>query len=77
MKVKKLYLISQDKNSGYDTYDSAVVVAYSAKLAQKINPNTPDYYAWTKPTNVKVQYIGIASSKLKINSVVCASFNAG
>lgn len=34
-----LYLISQDTNRGYDTYDSAVVVARSESEARKIHPD--------------------------------------
>lgn len=33
-----LYLISQDANKGYDTYDSAVVAAESPEEAVKIYP---------------------------------------
>lgn len=35
-----LYLISQDINSGYDTYDSAVVAAESEKDAREIHPSS-------------------------------------
>ena len=34
-----LYLISQDENIGYDTYDSAVVAAKSEKDARTIHPS--------------------------------------
>ena len=34
----KLFLISQNENSGYDTYDSAVVCAESEEDAKKICP---------------------------------------
>jgi len=34
-----LYLISQDANDGYDTYDSAVVAAKSENDARTINPS--------------------------------------
>lgn len=34
-----LYLISQTANNGYDSYDSAVVAAKSAKDARKIHPS--------------------------------------
>ena len=34
-----LYLISQDVNDGYDTYDSAVVVAKSEQDARDIHPS--------------------------------------
>ena len=35
----KLYKISQKVNSGYDTYDSAVVCAKNEDEARKIHPN--------------------------------------
>jgi hypothetical protein len=35
-----LYLISQDVNEDYDTYDSAVVVAESEDAAQHIHPQS-------------------------------------
>ena len=35
----KLYLISQDVNTGYDTYDSAVVSAKSEADARTIHPS--------------------------------------
>lgn len=35
----KLWLISQDANDGYDTYDSAVVVAATEKEARHISPD--------------------------------------
>lgn len=35
----KLFLISQNKVSGYDTYDSAVVAAESESDARNIHPN--------------------------------------
>ena len=38
----KLYLIKQDDNCGYDTYDSAVVIATSEEEARQIHPST--YY---------------------------------
>ena len=34
-----IYKISQSKNNGYDTYDSAVVVAKSTTAARKIYPS--------------------------------------
>ena len=35
----KLYRISQTVNTGYDTYDSAVVVAESEDAAREIHPD--------------------------------------
>ena len=34
-----LYLISQEVDNGYDTYDSAVVVAENEEEARNIHPN--------------------------------------
>ncbi len=44
----KLYLISQDINSGYDSYDSAVVSAESEEDARKIHPDYPDFVTHVK-----------------------------
>jgi len=44
MKIKKLYLISQSENNGYDTYDSAVVCAKSLDEARYISPS--EYDEW-------------------------------
>jgi len=38
-----LYLISQSKAHGYDTYDSAVVCAKSEEDARKIHPGGADF----------------------------------
>lgn len=38
--MKKLFLISQSVNNGYDTYDSAVVVAKSERDALMIHPSS-------------------------------------
>ena len=85
----KLWLISQDKNNGYDTFDSAVVAAESEDAARNTHPATwtadsskyweceraPGGY-WTTPENVSVSYLGEAAEGTAA-SVICASFNAG
>jgi hypothetical protein len=86
----KLYLLTQNDNTDYDTYDSCVVVAKSEDDARKIHPygdvysdiskfNEWQYYTtWTKnPEKVSVQYLGVADKSLKENEVICSSFNAG
>lgn len=83
--MKKLYLLSQNKNNEWDTYDSCVVCAESEDEARKINPNSSGeevkeddiYSGWTTPKNVKVEEIGIANDNIVLGSVICASFNAG
>jgi hypothetical protein len=90
MKIFKIY---QNINTGYDTYDSAVVVANSAVEAQKIHPcdtssdfnmydNWNQYDNWApRPGLVKVMYlgevVGEADSDIYPGAVICASFNAG
>ncbi len=81
-----LYLISQNQNTGWDTYDSAVVAAESIEAARLIHPRELlDYTnvgawktdAWSfSPESVKVEYIGRAGPLVK-KGVICASFNAG
>lgn len=80
----KLYLITQDENSDYDTWDSAVVVAKSKLDAKKIHPSGyidddkwANYCNWASSSkNVDAEYLGPASKKLK-RGVVVASFHAG
>ena len=80
-----LYLISEVGHGGYDTYDSAVVVASTAAKAKLIHPDGDgraldgdDWPSW--PRNVEditATRIGTAGPKLKAGEVVCASYNAG
>lgn len=83
-----LYLISQDKNLRWDTYDSAVVCANSEEDARIIHPDGRSNYCpkspessmfthdWTTPANVQVKLIGVSDDNIP-RGVVCASFNAG
>lgn len=77
-----LYRISQDENSGYDTHDSAVVTAISAKKAAATHPQSggefgSQFSTWaSSPDKVTVKYLGKAKPGTKAG-VVCASFNAG
>lgn len=80
--MKKLFLIYQKVSNGYDTYDSAVVVAESEEEARKIHPSGYKWddwtgYSWCNPEDVKVEFIGNARKDLENKTVVCASFNAG
>jgi hypothetical protein len=85
-----IYLISQDVNNDYDTYDSAVVIAKNEEEAKKIHPspssvypnaNNEGYFSegnWVEHTQqVKVRCIGTANSEFKPNTIVLSSFNAG
>lgn len=80
----KLYLIKQNVNDDYDTYDSAVVAAESKRAARFIHPCGNDSWdgkngahgTWANANNVEVQYLGEASIEIN-RGVICASFNAG
>lgn len=82
-----LYLISQNVNHAYDTYDSAVVVAFDEGVAKKMHPDpdhkpewamTPGWRwsTWAAPEYVTVRYLGKADDDVN-PGVVCSSFNAG
>ncbi len=86
----KLWLISRYDEGGYDTFDSAVVVAAGEEEARQTSPSgmkwrdgqwrRPDgsatsSYGWTTPEGVSVEYLG--ETALEDGRVVCASFNAG
>lgn len=76
-----IYLIEQTVNSGYETYDSAVVCAENEDCAKLVHPSGDDspnrwFSDWAASDDVKVTLIGIASHSTK-EGVVCASFNAG
>ena len=77
-----LYLIYQDHNIDYDTYDSAVVVAENAEIAKRMHPSTGELDGriilpeWVEPEYVKVVYLGKADI-IDERKVICASFNAG
>lgn len=81
----KLYYLSQDKVSGYDTYSDCVVCAENEKDAISIDPSTNnicptedlrDYATWCLQKDVKAEYIGEAVEELK-RGVICSSFHAG
>jgi len=82
-----IYLITQNINNGYDTYDSSVVAAASLRLAKEIHPSDTfdngemwwkDHgypTAWAKhPDEVEAELIGTTDRQ---EGVVLASFNAG
>ncbi len=80
----KLFLISQNENTAYETYDSAVVVAPDEETARNMDPSDGTVitkwdrmWKWAKSaSSVKVEYLGEAADELE-QGVVCASYNAG
>jgi len=77
-----LYLLTQEINNSYDTYDSMVVAAKTEEQAQLILPRS--YMTWEekfgnwayRPEEVKVKLIGKAIKGTEAG-VILASFNAG
>ena len=81
----KLFLISQEENNDYDTYDSAVVAAETEEEAQKMDPDNGGVYNFNRAwafiwaftlESVTVKYLGEATIGTE-KGVICASFNAG
>jgi hypothetical protein len=75
MATKKLYLLSQNVNTGYDTYDGVIVCAESEEKARHIEVGDPEY-TWARPEDIKVKEIGIANDNIK-EGVILESFHAG
>lgn len=79
MKLLNIYKLHQEQNTGYDTYDSCIVIAEDEVSAQNIHPS--QYINWPcsdwcdSPDHVKVELIGKAIKGSKIG-LVLASFNA-
>jgi hypothetical protein len=79
----KLWLISQNVNTGYDVYDSAVVAAHHETHARHIHPGGPDmkweskFSTWaSEPDQVKVKEIGEALEGTE-PGVICRSHRIG
>ena len=83
-----IYRISQNVNTDWDTYDSAIVVARNEKEAQQMSPIDyddevffnfdPGGGIWAyKLEDIKVELIGKADKKFKEPTLVLSSFNAG
>lgn len=79
-KLLNIYLL-HGTASGYDTYDSCVVIAESPAKAQTIHPGGADDWSYGRswadePKDVKCELVGQAKLGSK-PGVVCSSFNAG
>ncbi len=79
----KLYLLTQNTNLDYDTYDSLIVCAENKEEAKKIRPDKEKrgecktYGCWVcKIEDVQCREIWIASKWIE-KWVILASFNAG
>lgn len=79
----KLYLLSQNDNNNYDTYDSILVCAENEADARTIDPYGElfvenEYYgSWAKKASaISCEEIGEANDK-QTRGVIIASFIAG
>ena len=77
----KLYLLTQEENDGYDTYDSLVVAAKTSLRARRIHPhpngNSGLCVVWASSyKNVTAEYLGEAKEGTE-EGVILGSFNAG
>jgi hypothetical protein len=78
-----LYLLSQDVNNNYDTYDSMVVCAENEHEAKRMHPGggvdewIDQYATWASaPDQVSVKYLGVADASIERGKII-TSFNAG
>ena len=80
-----IYYLFQDKCTGYDTYDSCVVMAESEEEAKSFHPDggklmpENEWYqsSWpSDPSDISCKLIGKAAKGIE-KGVICASFNAG
>tara|TARA_B100000287_G_C20637420_1_gene782194 strand:- start:1349 stop:1597 length:249 start_codon:yes stop_codon:yes gene_type:complete len=81
----KLYLLVQEENQSDDSFDSCVVVANDEEGARNVHPmgDWDRVDVWTyNPEDVQVYHIGEAREdiekvgfSLKVNNVICSSFN--
>lgn len=80
-----IYVLRQDENDGYDTYDSLVVAAKDEKSASQIHPNDGGLDPWrsdcswhpwcSSPDYVSVEYIGIYEGKETEPHIILASLS--
>lgn len=75
----KLWLICQNDNNGYDTFDSAVVAAETEEDARSISPAGTwenDWDSWaSSPKTVDCELLGEAKDGNK-HGIVVSSYNA-
>ena len=75
-----IYKVSQQDNTGYDTYDSFVCYATNEEAARNMLPSN-NYCNWgeewaNNPSEVTVTQLGITDQEVEVG-VIVASFNAG
>lgn len=79
-----IYLISQDVNDDWDSYDSAVVVEETEEEARMIHPDGRNNWdgideiwgSWANKEYITVKLIGKLTDS-SLGPIICASFKAG
>lgn len=78
-----LYLVKQDENTDWDTYDSFVCAAETEDDARNLVPDEFTSFgdslsSWcSSPDKATVTLIGVAVKNVEEGEILCASFNAG
>lgn len=73
-----LYLLTQNINDDYDTFDSAVVAAEDEETARNVKVGSTGHFgSWCEPKHVNARLIGLANDDIISGTIICASFNAG
>ena len=87
----RLYLVKQNENNNWDTFDSFVVVASNAEIARQYHPVHDAYgdrypegrwgnhhSSWcSHPNKATATYLGDYVGDKTEGYLVCCSFNAG
>lgn len=72
-----LYLLTQERIRGWDTYDAVIVAAWNSWEARRIRPEkTAGKDTWPTPEHVEVKLLGRAVRGTPSGTIL-ASFNAG
>ena len=78
-----IYLITQDKVKGYDTFDYAVVSAENELDAVSLHPSGDngqwdnDYGSWVSRRDIQLIQVKLIGASVVDKGVILASFNAG
>lgn len=73
-----IYLLSQNVNNGYDTYDSMIIIAESKENAIKLSIKEKGHWAgYNSEEDINIKRIGISGGIDQDEHIVLASFNAG
>ena len=73
-----IYYVWQTVNTGYDTYDSMVIQAWTKSEAKTLSIDKAySQRCWCERSNIQVRAVGKTPDYATKAKVICASFNAG